>query len=87
MVIGSVDGVLERMTAKTERESSQVEVAIPIQILGLGLLVLFAGTFGARWAILAAGLVLLLVGFVLSGATISVRMPAAAGPAGAEDGA
>jgi hypothetical protein len=76
VVIESVGGVLERMSAPTERETSQVEVAMPIQILGLGLLVLFAGTFGGRWAIGTAGVVLLFLGFVLSGATISVRMPA-----------
>jgi hypothetical protein len=41
----------------------------------MGLLVLFAGTFGFRWALLAAALVLLFVGFVLSGVKVSVRLP------------
>lgn len=86
MVIDNVGGVLERMSVPRERETSQVEVAMPIQILGLGLLVLFAGTFGGRWAIGTAGLVLLFLGFVLSGATISVRLPAPAGPGPAPDG-
>jgi len=64
------------MTAETKREQSQVEVSMPIQLAGFGLLILFAGTFGGRWALLAGGLVLLFIGFVLSGATIRVSMPA-----------
>jgi hypothetical protein len=63
------------MAPESKREVSQVEVSLPIQLAGFGLLILFAGTFGGRWAILAGALVLLFIGFVLSGITISVRMP------------
>lgn len=75
------------MAPVEKRESSQVEIAMPIQLLGFGLLIIFAGTFGGRWALLAAGLVLLFIGFVLSGVKISITMPSARpvgqhGPAG-----
>ncbi len=52
-----------------------MEISIPIQLTGLGLLVAFAGSFGFRWALLAAALVLLFLGFVLSGATIALQIP------------
>lgn len=52
-----------------------MDVATPLQLAGLALLVLFAGTFGLRWAILAAALVLLFAGWVLSGVPVNVRVP------------
>lgn len=63
------------MTTDQKREASQVEMSMPIQLVGFGLLILFAGTFGMRWALLAGGLVLLFIGFVLSGVKITVAMP------------
>lgn len=51
---------------------------MPIQFAGLAFLVMFAGTFGARWAVLAAGLVLLFIGFALSGVRITLALPSAA---------
>jgi hypothetical protein len=42
------------------------------QALALLLLVVFAGTFGVRWAVLALALVLVLVSFALS----SMKKPA-----------
>jgi hypothetical protein len=68
------------MVTKSERESSaQVELSMPIQVAGFGLLILFAGTFGGRWALLVAGLVLLFLGYVLSGVSVKLQLPAAAG--------
>lgn len=52
-----------------------MEVSIPIQLAGLTLLVAFAASFGARWGVLAAALVLLFIGFVLSGVTVTLRRP------------
>lgn len=78
MVTSDLSGLLGSMVTESKREASAVEVAMPIQCLGLGLLILFAGTFGGRWAILAAGLVLLFVGFVLSGVTVAVQLPSSA---------
>jgi hypothetical protein len=78
------------MAEETKREQSQVEVSMPIQLAGFGLLILFAGTFGGRWAVLAGALVLLFVGFVLSGVKVSVSLPAArpagTGPASPDGG-
>jgi hypothetical protein len=74
------------MVAQSKRESSQVEVAMPIQVAGLGLLILFAGTFGGRWALLAAGLVLLFLGWSLSGVRLTLTLPAASAGQPAPDG-
>lgn len=60
-----------------------MEIATPLQFAGLAMLVLFAGTFGYRWAILAAALVLLFIGWALSG--VRVRLTSA-GPAATVDG-
>lgn len=58
-----------------------LDVSLPLEVLGLVLLVLFAGTFGMRWAVLALALIALFVGTVLSGVRITVQLPgrAAAG--------
>ena len=66
------------MVTQSKRESSQVEVAMPIQVAGFGLLILFAGTFGGRWALLAAGLVLLFIGYTLSGVRLTLTLPSTA---------
>lgn len=52
-----------------------MEISHPIQLAGLALLIVFAATFGARWAVLAAALVLLFIGFLLSGVKVSVQIP------------
>lgn len=62
-----------------------IEIALPVQVAGLVLLVLFAGTFGLRWAVLALAVELLFVGWVFSGARITVDLPAH-GPATETEG-
>jgi hypothetical protein len=41
------------------------------EVAGMSLLVVFAGTFGARWAYLAAAVCLLIVGLALDGTKIA----------------
>lgn len=53
---------------------TRVDVALPIQVAGLALLIMFAGTFGGRWAMLAGAVVLLFVGFALSGVRVTIRL-------------
>lgn len=66
--------------------SQVVDVALLVQLAGFALLILFASTFGVRWALLASSLVLLFLGWVLSGVTVTVALPARPDGAGAGAG-
>ncbi|GAB6902496.1 hypothetical protein [Kineosporia succinea] len=51
-----------------------MEFSTPLQVLGLALLVMFAATFGARWALLAGACVALFLSLALSGVRLQLRL-------------